>query len=147
MRPTPIPELKQGVNQTVWLNRNRLGFPREPVGNNLNYLTGRTVYVPSMFMTAVINNPDRVEVPCKEILGPNGGYLNPPAGNINQGFVPATGAQRGSKAGMGSTPQHPTNNPVLKNANSFYAYMNADIGSSIRVKNGRVVKKKNKGVY
>ena len=83
MKPPQIPELKQGVNQTVWLNRPRLGMHREPVANNLNYLTNRTVYVPTMFMTAVINNPDRVEV-FKEILGPNGGYLKPPAANIMQ---------------------------------------------------------------
>ena len=144
MKPPQIPELKQGVNQTVWLNRPRLGMHREPVANNLNYLTNRTVYVPTMFMTAVINNPDRVEVPCKEILGPNGGHLKPPAANIMQGYIPPTGTQHNSRLGMGSTPQHPLNTPLLKNANSFYAYMNADVGKRrpLKVKNGKIVKKK-----
>ena len=96
-----------------------------------------------MFMTAVINNPDRVEVPCKEILGPNGGHLKPPAANIMQGYVPPTGTQHNSRLGMGSTPQHPLNTPLLKNANSFYAYMNADVGKRppLKVKNGKIVKK------
>ena len=144
MKPPQIPEMKQGVNQTVWLNRPRFGLHREPVGNNLNYITDRTVYVPTMFMTAVINNPDRVEVPCKDILGPNGGHLRPPGANIKQGYVPATGTQHGQRIGMGSTPQHPLNTPMLKNANSFYAYMNADIGRTLKVKNGKIIKKKNR---
>jgi hypothetical protein len=108
----------------------------------INYITGRTVHVPTMFMTAVINNPDRAVVPCKEILG-EGGFLRPPGANIMQGYVPARGNQHGGKLGMGSTPQHRINTPLMPQANSFYAYLNSDLGKarSLRVKNGRVVKK------
>ena len=143
MKPPQIPEPRIGGNQDIWLNRPSFGLHREPVGNNLNYITGRTIHVPTMFMTAVINNPDRAVVPCKEILG-EGGFLRPPGANIMQGYVPARGNQHGGKLGMGSTPQHPINTPLMPQANSFYAYLNSDLGkkTSLRVKNGRVVKKK-----
>jgi hypothetical protein len=144
MKPPQIPELRHGSNQNIWLNRPRFGLHREPVNNNLMFTTGRTVYVPTLEMMAVINAPDRAEVPCKEILGPNGGHLRPPAGNIMQGYVAPTGNQHNQKLGMGSTPEHPINTPVLKNANSFYAWMNADLGkrAPLVMKNGKIVKKK-----
>ena len=142
MKPPSIPEPRIGGNQEIFLTRPKCGLKKEPVANNTMFMTGRTVHIPTMFMTAVINNPDRAVVPCKEILG-EGGFLRPPAGNIMQGYVPPTGTQHGGKLGMGSTPQHPINNPIMPQANSFYAYLNSNLGkTSLRVKNGSIVKKK-----
>ena len=141
MKPPEIPQLIQGVSQPPWLNRMRFGVHTSAVPNNLMFKTGQTIYTPTMFMSSVQQPDFRSEIPCKEILS-GGGYLRRAAPNINQGYVPATGNQHGSRLGMASTPQHPTNLPLPPQANSFYAYLNSDLTKPVVMKKGKIVKKK-----
>ena len=148
MKAPIIPQVKQGTNQSNIFNRTGLGFFKQPNGNNLGFSTKRTVYCADLFMTAVINNPARQEVPCRQIMPYQwGGHHPKPAGNRLQGTaVPQSGNQHGQRIGMASSPLHPLNTPLMAQPNFFYGYLNSDIGKrkgrTISMKNGQILKKK-----
>ncbi len=140
MIPTTIPEYKLGANLPMLYNRPRFSIPEQPSISGLNLQTDRTIFVPTMMMTAVQQSHTNMVIPCKTI-GPisGGGYKRPPPGNIMLGQYPATGNVRNEKLGLGSHAQHPIDSVLPPQANSFYAALNSDVG--MVVQKGKIVKK------
>ena len=88
MIPATIPEYKLGANLPMLYNRPRFTIPEQPSISGLNLQTDRTIFVPTMMMTAVQQSHTNMVIPCKTI-GPisGGGYKRPPPGNIMLGSI------------------------------------------------------------
>ena len=122
-----LPDLYVGANAPKFLGRNAGGSYTDTIAlSNANFITPRTIFVPTPHQTAVINSQYLMPIPCKFNLG-TGGNLRPPAGNIMQGYIPPSGNARGERLGFGSFPQHPINTPLLPEASNFYGYLNSNL--------------------
>jgi hypothetical protein len=122
-----LPDLNVGANAPIFLGRNGGGsYTDTTTLSNANFITPRTIYIPTPHQTAVINSQYLMPLPCKFNLG-TGGNIRPPAGNQMQGFIPPSGNQHNSRLGFGSFPQHPINTRLLPEASNFYGYLNSNI--------------------
>lgn len=128
MRGPKIPEMRAGANAPNFLGRNGAGLSKEVSMSNAIFITPRKICNATMHQTAVIRSQYLMPIPCRKNLG-TGGRLQPGAGNIMQGYIPATGTQHGSRLGFGSTPQHPIDAPIMPRQNNFYPYLNSKLGT------------------
>ena len=86
---------------------------------NLNYskLLGKhpkdEVVTPDLM--ALLRNPAYLTLPCVPL---HETYLDPETANFGA-FKPNSGAQHGSRWGLGRTPEHPTDLPFLPNVDPF----------------------------